>query len=343
MSQAALPTIRTPRLTLRPPEMTDADAIVDGIGNYDVSKWLSSVPYPYGHDDAVAWLNKTVGTARQCWLICTDDGVIGTVSNEPQFGFWLARPFWRQGYAFEAGQAATRHWFCDPGAGNLVAGYFPGNARSSAALYALGFEDTAVNPHEARALRQTMDAQEVRLTRSVWETLQRFEIETDRLKIRPLDATDAQAMLALAAPEVARNTGSFDPDWTLETLTEYIRARRWCGRAAGMFAVEENGAFIGIVGCGGMPVSAMYAFKPEVWGRGIATEAARAVLAEVFARFPVNRIIASHYDDNPASGAVLRKLGFEDVGRGMSQSKARLEPQATIEYAVTRNTFKAST
>lgn len=38
MSYAALPVLRTPRLTLRPLTHLDADAIVDGVGNYDVSK-----------------------------------------------------------------------------------------------------------------------------------------------------------------------------------------------------------------------------------------------------------------------------------------------------------------
>ncbi len=342
MPDAALPVLRTPRLTLRPPEMKDADAITQGIGNYDVAKWLSSVPYPYAVDDAVEWLTKNVGTSRQCWLICKGDEVIGTVSNETEFGFWLARPAWRNGYAFEAGHAAISHWFSDPKAGNLVAGYFPGNERSSSALYALGFEDMAVNPHEARALGQTVDAQEVRLTRARWEARQHFEVTTDRLTIRPLREADAPAMLALGAPEVARNTGSFDPAWTLETLTDYIRTRAWKGLAGGMFAVEKDGVFIGTVGIGGTPLSAMYAFKPEAWGRGIATEAMRAFLAEVFARYPVNRLVADHHEDNPASGAVLCKLGFSVTGRGMGRSKARLEPAPTIEYAVTRDTFEAT-
>ncbi|MEM9971233.1 MAG: GNAT family N-acetyltransferase [Pseudomonadota bacterium] len=173
MTSAALPVLRTPRLTLRPPESTDADAITEGIGNYDVCKWLSSVPYPYPREEAVRWLKKNVGSARQCWLISEADRVVGCVSNEREFGFWLARPVWRRGYAFEAGHTAINHWFSNPSAGNLLSGYFPGNERSAAALYALGFENIAVNPHEARALGQTVDAQELRLTREAWEARQR--------------------------------------------------------------------------------------------------------------------------------------------------------------------------
>ncbi len=64
MSRQAPPVLRTPRLTLRPLEMTDADAIVEGVGNYDVSRWLSVVPYPYTVEDALWFLEKTFETAK---------------------------------------------------------------------------------------------------------------------------------------------------------------------------------------------------------------------------------------------------------------------------------------
>ena len=49
------------------------------------------------------------------------------------------------------------------------------------------------------------------------------------------------------------------------------------------------------------------------WGRGYATEAGRAAL-EVARALGHRRIDAGHYLDNPASGRVLRKLGFRDTG-----------------------------
>ena len=43
MTGRALPTLRTPRLTLRPLEPTDAKPIRDAIANWDVVRWLSVV------------------------------------------------------------------------------------------------------------------------------------------------------------------------------------------------------------------------------------------------------------------------------------------------------------
>ena len=49
------------------------------------------------------------------------------------------------------------------------------------------------------------------------------------------------------------------------------------------------------------------------WGQGYATEAGRAVL-DIAATLGHRELVASHFLDNPASGKVLRKLGFEPTG-----------------------------
>ena len=56
-----------------------------------------------------------------------------------------------------------------------------------------------------------------------------------------------------------------------------------------------------------------YGVARDHWGRGYATEAGRAAL-EVARALGHRRIDAGHYLDNPASGRVLRKLGFRDTG-----------------------------
>lgn len=49
------------------------------------------------------------------------------------------------------------------------------------------------------------------------------------------------------------------------------------------------------------------------WGQGYATEAARAVIANAW-MLGHRQLVSSHYIDNPASGAVLRRLGFRPTG-----------------------------
>jgi RimJ/RimL family protein N-acetyltransferase len=56
-----------------------------------------------------------------------------------------------------------------------------------------------------------------------------------------------------------------------------------------------------------------YWIAREYWGKGFATEAAGALIANAW-MLGHRRLVASHYIDNPASGAVLRRLGFRPTG-----------------------------
>ncbi len=59
------------------------------------------------------------------------------------------------------------------------------------------------------------------------------------------------------------------------------------------------------------------------WGLGYATEAARAVVG-VAEALGHQRLVSGHFIDNPASGRVLRKLGFRHTGKcEQRHSKAR--------------------
>jgi len=76
----------------------------------------------------------------------------------------------------------------------------------------------------------------------------------------------------------------------------------------------------------GAPIVGVAGFHPERdglafgywiardhWGQGYATEAGRGAI-EVARALGHKRIVAGHYVDNPASGRVLRKLGFRETG-----------------------------
>ena len=76
------------------------------------------------------------------------------------------------------------------------------------------------------------------------------------------------------------------------------------------------------------------------WGRGYATETVRAFVGACFQRFEeLSSLEADHFADNPASGAVLRKLGFEKTGTGLGASKARVERAPNVLYRLTRESF----
>src|SRR3546814_6851772 len=78
----------------------------------------------------------------------------------------------------------------------------------------------------------------------------------------------------------------------------------------------RDAALVGCIGIdrNGPDIELGYWIARQHWGRGYATEAGRAVL-DISAMLGHQRLVASHFLDNPASGRVLQKLGFVATGR----------------------------
>jgi len=168
VSRRDIALMQTTRLTLRPLRPSDADAIVAGVGNYDVSKWLAVVPFPYTHEDARQFLSSSAAERRLTWAICDADAFQGIVSIAGEFGYWLTRDAWGRGYATEAGTAAIDAAFADPTRTELRASFMLGNDRSEQVLRKLGFRQTGVSERSFRAYGQTAPAANLEITRVDW-------------------------------------------------------------------------------------------------------------------------------------------------------------------------------
>ncbi len=84
----------------------------------------------------------------------------------------------------------------------------------------------------------------------------------------------------------------------------------------------------------GPDVEILYGIRPPVWGRGYATEAARAVLDWAFRETPLPRIHAGADPPNAASFRVMEKLG-------MRFDRNRRTPAGDTPYwVIDRETFQ---
>lgn len=87
------------------------------------------------------------------------------------------------------------------------------------------------------------------------------------------------------------------------------------------FAIDVGGQAVGSIGL--VPQTDVHRRSAEIgywlgrdaWGRGIATEAVRAVTEHGFEAFGLVRVFAAVFANNPASGRVLEKAGYELEGR----------------------------
>lgn len=161
-------TLKTYRLVLRPLGDADAEPIARQINDLEVSRWLTSVPYPYALSDAEGFLQSIQDSDGVYLGIRLQDKLIGVVSVAEHLGYWLARPFWGLGYMTEAARAVVRQHFAR-GASEMRSGYLIGNAGSAGVLGKLGFETTEIIESYVTSLGTMRPNQQMRLTKDRWE------------------------------------------------------------------------------------------------------------------------------------------------------------------------------
>jgi ribosomal-protein-alanine N-acetyltransferase len=132
-------------------------------------------------------------------------------------------------------------------------------------------------------------------------------IETKRLVIRQLVGDERDALL-----EIWR-----DPVNERVTTEDETRIRRWLELVWGVWE-RESGELVGDCSLhfdedfGEWELS--YGFRRDRWGRGYATEAARACVRHGFEELGLAKIVADVDPANSASASVLEKCGFTRVG-----------------------------
>ena len=175
-----------------------------------------------------------------------------------------------------------------------------------------------------------------------------IELRTSRLRLRPFTEADAPAHLALYRdPEVTHPLGG-GPFLGDQIAVRSRRAidrfvRHWAERGFGVFAVEDllTGRFLGQCGLNtvdelGGEIEVLYALERAAWGRGLATEAARAAMAYGFGESGLDRIIAVTRPEHTRSRGVLEKLGMR------YEREVDVFGIHAVLYALTRDAFRTA-
>jgi RimJ/RimL family protein N-acetyltransferase len=162
---------RSERLFLRPAWPEDWEAVLGGIADEGVVRNLARAPWPYGPDEARAFVARGQDPRFPSFLIVRpEDGrAVGCVGlserdDEIELGYWIARPWWGRGYATEAGRGVLAIAGA-VGHRQIGAGHFVDNPASGRVLRKLGFRPTGVvrprhscaRGEEAPAIEYTLD------------------------------------------------------------------------------------------------------------------------------------------------------------------------------------------
>lgn len=176
------------------------------------------------------------------------------------------------------------------------------------------------------------------------------ELGTPRLRLRPLGPGDVDDVHRLAGdPAVSATALDIPHPFERSAAEAWIAAqpRGWAEGRQAVFGVTlgAGGALCGAVGLTIEPdhgrAALGYWIGREHWGRGIATEAAAAVLAWGFAARGLRRVHADHLGRNAASGRVLEKLGFRLEGRLRGHVVHRGEVDDLVLYGLLREEHAA--
>jgi 8-oxo-dGTP diphosphatase len=148
--------LTTERLTLRPLVAADAEALHRLVNDWEVSRTLAAVPFPYPRELADNWIASTQaelenGTAYHLAITGQDGadellvGVVGlridARSRSGRLGYWIGRRFWGHGAATEAAGRLARWAMANLDLDRLTANVATDNPASVAVLGHIGFRE----------------------------------------------------------------------------------------------------------------------------------------------------------------------------------------------------------
>lgn len=148
----------------------------------------------------------------------------------------------------------------------------------------------------------------------------RPNLETERLILRPVTPEDYREVFRWCGDPKVNKYMIYPLYHSAEAVRDWLESR--CTDSPDEFdygfVLKETGELIGE---GGMYYHSEedlwhigYNLRSDLWGRGLTTEAMGAIIDYVRTVRQVCIIEACHAVDNPASGAVMRKLGLRCVG-----------------------------
>jgi 8-oxo-dGTP diphosphatase len=173
-------------------------------------------------------------------------------------------------------------------------------------------------------------------------------LATERLILRPLMSEDAEAMHRLVNDwEVTRNLATVPFPYPRELADEWILSTRHQlaeGRAYTLAITGREDEHEVLVGTVRLEVDAKercgrlgYWVGRRFWGHGVATEAAGRVASWALANLNLECLEAVVVTDNPASAAVLRRIGFRRIADGTRTFLARGGEHQVWRFEATRD------
>jgi ribosomal-protein-alanine N-acetyltransferase len=144
---------------------------------------------------------------------------------------------------------------------------------------------------------------------------------TERLILHPVTAEDQGVLQAhWNTPEVRRflfDGAMLSPAEITQTIMESQRGFAGAGYGLWLVSERDGAELVGTAGLRpleGLGLEIFYSLAPRSWGRGYATEAARAVIEHALGPLGLPEVLAEVDEGNAATVAVVKRLGMTACG-----------------------------
>lgn len=173
-------------------------------------------------------------------------------------------------------------------------------------------------------------------------------LRTERLTLRPFRPDDAAGLHRLINNfEIAKMLELVRFPYLRELADEWIASSNRtlaAGTACHLAITGQEGDKEVLVGGVGITIDRGsrtgrlgYWVGEKYWGHGVATEAAARLTRWSLANLELDRVTAGVAFDNPASAAVLRRIGFRKTGEGVQYFASRSADVPTWQFEATRD------
>ncbi len=326
--------LTTPRLLLRRLIPGDKPALLEMLGDYEVVKNLARWPHPVQPDMIDDLIARHQTDQPGGFAIIYGDELAGLISEGAGIGFMLSRRFWGVGIMTEALAAVQNHLMTTKSLEALHGGAFVDNPASIRVFEKCGWREVPGQMQFCPARGHDVQLRDfVKCARYDWLE----PVHTDRLILRPAGPQDFEAIHEIVADKELAEILL----WPWPASAEITRDRLTNAKArAGLVsAVTLNGEPIGRVSAGGGTIGFM--IRRAFWGKGYATEAVTAKIAQAFQSPDVTTLTAGAWEGNHASKRILEKLGFEQIGWGKQHAPAKGADLEGPQYRLTRTAWEA--
>jgi [ribosomal protein S5]-alanine N-acetyltransferase len=151
-------------------------------------------------------------------------------------------------------------------------------------------------------------------------------LETARLRLRPFVAGDVDAIFPIVSDPAFPRMMSWNAHRDRDETADYVRSLEVGERGTAVtWAIEHEGRAVGSIGLASMQWQSAalrvdrcelgYWLAPALWGKGLMTEAATAVVRFGFDTIGLHKVTTRCFVENTASRRVIEKTGFRFVGR----------------------------